>query len=158
MSTGRNAAPAEALSGHFALLFPTNYVKACDLHGKDITVAVDHLEHEVLQMQGANKERKVVIYLRAVRKDGSIGDLLGKRLVVNKTNAKLIAAVVGDPDLSKWSGAKFTLYPTKCRGADGSQVECVRVRARVNATATEMHEDMSKAPDPEPAREPGSEG
>ncbi len=157
MSTSRANAAPKIITGHYALLFPTNYVKACDLHGRDVTVAIDHLEHEVLQMQGAKKEEKVVLHLRAVRKDGTVGDLLGKRLVMNKTNAKLVAAVVGDTDTARWSGAKITLYPTKCRGADGSQVECVRVRARVNAGATEMPGDMSAAPEPQPP-EPGSDG
>lgn len=140
-----------AIGGHFGLLFPTDYVKACDLKSRDVTVSIDHLEYEVLQMQGGKKERKVVAYLRAVGKDGKPGALLGKRLVMNKTNMKSVAKVAGDPDVSKWAGVKVTLWPTMCRGADGSQVECIRVRVRTNASAAEVPDEMSVAPDPRPA-------
>lgn len=137
-----------AIVGHYALLFPTDYVKACDLKGRDVTVSIDHLEYELLQMQGGKKERKVVAYLRAVGKDGSPGAMLGKRLVMNKTNMKSIAKVAGDPDVSKWAGTRITLWPTMCRGADGSQVECIRVRVRTNTNAAEVPAEMSEAPAP----------
>lgn len=138
------------ITGHVGLLFPTDYVKACDLHSKDVTVAIDHLEMETLQTQGGRKEDKPVIYLRAITKDGTPGKLLGKRLVMNKTNGKSIVKVAGSPDVSKWKGVKITLYPSECRGADGSQVECIRVRVRTNANAAEIPDDMSAAPAPRP--------
>lgn len=152
MNTSRNAGAqsnaSAVITGHHGLLWPTEYVRACDLHGKDVTIAIDHLEWEVLQMQGGKKERKPVVYMRAVGKDGAPGKMLGKRFALNKTNSKLIAATLGDPDVSTWAGKRITIFPTKCRGADGTQVECIRVRARVNASAAEVPEDMSAAPAP----------
>lgn len=138
------------ITGHYALLHPTEYLKACDLKGRDITVMIDHLEHETLVMQGGKKERKVVIYISAVAADGKPGRLLGKRLVANKTNLKSIAKIAGDPDVAKWSGVKITLWPTMCKGAEGAQVECIRVRVRTNARAVDVPEEMSEAPAPRP--------
>lgn len=152
MNTSRNAGTqsnaSAVITGHALLCFPTEYVRACDLHGKDVTIAIDHLEWEVLRMQGGAKERKPVVYMRSVTKDGTPGKLLGKRLALNKTNMRLIIATLGSPDVATWTGQRITIYPTKCRGADGTQVECIRVRARVNASAAEVPEDMSAAPAP----------
>ena len=33
----------ERITGHFELLYPSDYVKAADLGGKDLTVAIDQI-------------------------------------------------------------------------------------------------------------------
>lgn len=133
------------ITGHYRLCYPTEYVGAHDLHGKDVTVVIDHAERETLTLEGGRKEEKVVLHLRSVA-----GKALGKRMVANKTNMKLIAATLRETLVDKWSGQRITLYGTTCRGADGKQVECLRVRARVNssADAADLPNDVTEAPAP----------
>jgi hypothetical protein len=49
-------------------------------------------------------------------------------MVMNKTNAKLIASHYGD-DTDNWTGKEITLYPTTCQ-AFGETVPCIRVRGK----------------------------
>lgn len=135
----------QKIAGHYGLLHPTEFVKACDLKGKDVTVVVDFAKWEVLTMMGGKKDRKVAIHLRTVS-----GKPLGKRLIANKTNLRSIAGVLGETDVAKWSGQRISLYPTTCRGADGKQVECIRIRGRVNgsAVAADLPDEMTEAPLP----------
>jgi hypothetical protein len=125
------------------LLYPSEYVKAADLRGKDVTVVIDHCEWEDLVMAGGKRDRKVAVHLRSVS-----GKKLEKRLIVGKTNLRGIAATTGEKVVEKWSGAKIALYPTTCRGADGKQVECIRVRVRADQRAGELPEEMTATPAP----------
>lgn len=142
----------ERVSGHVALLFPSAYIKAADLHGRDVTVTIDYLVREKVTMQGGKSEQKIVARMKYPD-----GRPIAKGWILNKTNAKAIGAVLGSPDVGTWAGKKVTIFGTTCRGADGSQVECIRVRARVNdrADASQIPDDMAKAPE---EREPGSDG
>lgn len=155
----RRAAPAAAITGHLELLYPSEYVKAADLRGKDVTVVVDHLTWENLVMAGGKRDRKVTVHLRSVS-----GKPLEKRWVIGKTVLRQIAAALGgESEVSRWSGGKITMYPTSCRGADGKTVECIRVRVRAAQTTEEPPEDMTIAPAPRPAfvdeaGDDGSEG
>lgn len=127
-----------AITGHLELLYPSKYVKAADLRGKDVTVIIDHAEWENLVMQGGKRDRKVALHLRS-----TTGKLLEKRWIVGKTVLRQIAKSTGKTDVAAWSGDRVTMYPTTCRGADGTQVECIRVRLKVNARAEEVPEDMA---------------
>lgn len=134
------------LSGHFGLMHPTNYVKAWDLNGKDVTVIISGIYEEHLVMQGGKKEVKPALTLRS-----RAGRALGKKLVLNKTNAKLIAAATGERLVERWVGREITIYPTTCKGAKGEEVECIRVRARINQRADDIPEEMARDPEPEPS-------
>lgn len=133
------------ISGHYELVYPTEYVKAADLRGKDVTVIISHLTWENLVMAGGKRDRKVAIHLRNVK-----GAPLGKKWIAGKTVLKQIAQATGKKDVSEWSGQRVTMYPTTCKGARGEEMECIRVRVRVNATATEIPEDMAREPEPRP--------
>lgn len=135
-----------AITGHLELLYPSQYVKAADLRGKDVTVVVDHAEWENLVMQGGKRDRKVAVHLRAVS-----GKRLEKRWIVGKTVLRQIAKATGKTDVATWSGERITLYPTTCRGADGTQVECIRVRFKTSTRVEELPEEMTAAPAPAPA-------
>lgn len=159
----RSGGTGQVITGHLELLYPSEYLKAADLRGKDINVVIDHAEWEDLVMQGGKRDRKVALHIRSVK-----GVKLGKRWIVGKTVLRQIAATLGgENDVGKWNGGKVTIYPTTCRGASGGQVECIRVRVRVNTRAEEPTEDMTKAPEPrvdfvdeagEDERQPGEEG
>jgi hypothetical protein len=98
------------------LLYPSDYVAAADLKGKDVTVTIDRVEKNELQMAGGKKEIKPVLYFTNAK----------KKLVLNKTNAKAIARLHGSV-AENWAGKQIVLYATttKC-GRD--VVDCVRVR------------------------------
>lgn len=161
-------ADLKPLTGRFELLHPTEYLKAADLGERDVTIVIEGIYEEVLTMQGNKKERKPVLKLQ-----NRAGRVLGKRLVLNKTNAKLIAAAVGEKSVERWAGKAITLYATTTRGARGETMDCVRVRAKVNNRADEIPEAMAADPEPrraftdelggdaegseEGAREPGSD-
>jgi hypothetical protein len=124
----------ERITGHFELLYPSDYVKAADLGGKDLTVVIDRVEWDDIPQAGKrDKKRKPVAYLRTA--DGK--KVLGKRLAMGKTIARQIVDATGEKEADKWPGKRITIYGTTCRGVEGRDVECVRVRTRVNVNATE---------------------
>lgn len=126
---------------HIDLAFPTNYVKAADLKGKDATVRVVCVENDALVMAGGKKEFKNILTMESLA-----GQRLGKKLVLNKTNARIIAGQHG-PIMGNWTGKEITLYPTTTK-CGREIVECVRVRGRVTRNAEEIPEDMAREPEP----------
>ena len=138
----------EALRGHLELVYPSEYVKAADLKGRDVTVIIDDVWRESLVMVGGKKDRKAVISMRARNRDGSPGQVLGKRWVVGKTVLRQIGATLRSVLMDEWIGKEVTLYPTTCRGKEGKEVECIRVRVRVDQAANEIPAEMAAEPEP----------
>jgi len=101
---------------HYKLLYPSEYLCAADLQGKAVTVEIESVKVEELQSADGHEDQKPVI-----RFTGK-----AKRLVMNKTNAKSIAAIHGN-DTDGWAGKKIILHPTTCE-AFGETVECIRVK------------------------------
>ena len=133
----------ERITGHFELLYPSDYVKAADLGGKDLTVQIDRVEWDDIPQAGKrDKQRKPVVIIRSA--DGK--KILGKKLAMGKTIARQIVDVTGEKEAGKWSGKLITIYGTTCRGVEGKQVECVRVKARVNQSATDAPSAVTDAP------------
>lgn len=93
--------------------FPTKYVSAPDLQGKDINLTINHVAMESV---GSPSENLPVIYFMGTQKG----------LVLNKTNGQTIAEQHGD-ESDQWQGKKITLYPTSTDYA-GRTVPCIRVR------------------------------
>lgn len=102
------------------LMFPSNYIGAADLKGKDVTLTIANVQRDELMVQGGKKEVKNVIYFEKTP----------KMLVLNKTNAKTILALYGS-EAKAWVGSRVTLYPTETRGKEGKLVPCVRIRELV---------------------------
>ena len=142
ISMANNYQP-KRITGHVDLAYPTKYVKAADLRGKDVTVRIVCLEKDVLVMSGGKREEKNVLTMAALT-----GKALGKQLVLNKTNAKLIAAQHG-PTVESWEGKEITLYPTTTK-CGREMVECVRVRGRVTRGADSVPDAMAEDPLPIP--------
>jgi hypothetical protein len=125
---------------HYKLMFPSNYVGAHDLKGKDATLAIDSVSVAELTMEGGKKENKPVVTFKGAK----------KKLVLNKTNAKTIAALYGT-DTNAWIGQPVTLYPTTCRGERGATVDCIRVREtkpKGNAPKPAIDDEEAAATDP----------
>lgn len=103
---------------HYKLMYPSEYLAACDLLGRDVTLTVAGVEIEaVVGADGKKQEKPVVSFTEGKAK---------KKMVLCKTNAKTIAGRHGT-NTDDWIGKKITVYPTTCQ-AFGQTVECIRVR------------------------------
>jgi hypothetical protein len=91
--------------------FPSSYLKAADLQGKRVTASIDKVV-----MEDIGGEHKPVVKFQG--KDRGI--------VLNKTNAQMIAEIAGTDETDDWKGVKVVLYPTKT-DFQGKRVDCIRV-------------------------------
>jgi len=94
--------------------FPSNFMKADDLQGRDILVTIKDVKMEELG-QGHDKEQKLVLSFRGK----------SKKLVCNKTNAKTIAKLFGD-ETDDWIGKTIIIGPREVE-YQGDQVWAIRV-------------------------------
>ncbi len=117
--------------------FPSNYLKASDLGDAQPVVTIDRVEVEGI---GKNKEQKPVIYFQGKEKG----------VVLNKTNAKKIAELLGSTDTDDWIGQRIRLFATSTEFA-GETVECIRVKAAGNGKPAAA---AQAKPKPAPALEP----
>lgn len=117
---------------HWEVLFNQNYLRWFHLMGKEATVEIERVEKDVeLTMPGGTKDKRGVVHFKG--KD--------KPLVLNKTNARMIASIHGNKP-SLWPGKKVILYPTQTPmwNADTKQMEkigCIRVKSvQSNSSST----------------------
>lgn len=134
-------------------IFPSRYLKAADLDGREITVTIKDVK---LENVGQTKDSRPVLYFRGTNKG----------LVLNVTNSKRIATMVGSKDTDDWEGHRIILYPTETE-FQGDTVDCIRVKAPKGVTGNGAKPAVKKAKktkpvveepdDPIPVREPGDE-
>ncbi len=91
--------------------FPSTYLKATDLGGRNISVSIDRVV-----MEDLGSEEKPVVYFQGAQKG----------LVLNKTNANTIASVYGD-DTTAWQGQPVVLVEAMV-DFQGRSVAAIRVR------------------------------
>ena len=91
--------------------FPSKYLKAADLNGRELKVTIDHVE-----MRDIFGVQKLVISFRDNK----------QAFVCNKTNATTIAGDAGD-DTENWPGLEIILYPTMVN-FQGKIVSAIRVK------------------------------
>ncbi len=110
------------------LLFPTLYLAAPDFKGRDAVLTIARVSVDNLKAEGGKTTKKAVVYFEETHKKAEAGGDVEKekRLVLNKTNARTIAAMYGW-EADAWKGKRITLYPTRC-DAFGKTVDCIRVR------------------------------
>ena len=80
-------------------LSQSKYLKKEDC-GNGITVTISGLTHENLARDGEPAEMKYILQFKEAVKP----------LVLNMTNAKLIATVTGSPETDDWVGKQITLW------------------------------------------------
>ena len=102
-------------------VFPTKYVAAADLEGRDVTLTVKNVTLEEMLSHKDEKVKKPVVWFERATKG----------LVLNVTNAKVIAALHGD-ETTDWTGKRITIYATKVR-AFGTMQDAIRVREHIPA-------------------------
>ena len=91
--------------------FPSNYLKAADLQGRQVKVKIDRVE-----MEDIGGEHKPILYF--VGKD--------KGIVLNKTNANNIASAYGD-NTDDWQDVEIVLFEAMV-DFQGKTVAAIRVR------------------------------
>ena len=91
--------------------FPSNYIKASDLQGRDVSVVMADVK-----MEDIGSDHKPVLYFKGKEKG----------LVLNKTNGAMISEMYGD-DTEDWFGKVIVLYPTKT-DFQGKRVDAIRVK------------------------------
>lgn len=120
--------------------FPSNYLKSSDLNGGQPVVVIDRVEFEAV---GRDKEMKPVLYFEGKEKG----------LVLNKTNAKNIANLVGSFETDEWTGFRVRLYATHVE-FQGETVEAIRIKSAPQTAAGVRN---AAPPPPPPAAEPLTE-
>lgn len=95
--------------------FPSNYLKASDLNGQQPVVTIDRVAFEAV---GREKEMKPILYFAGKEKG----------MVLNKTNSKNIANLVGSFETDDWVGFRVRLYATHVE-FNGETVEAIRIKA-----------------------------
>lgn len=93
-------------------VFPSKYLKASDLKGREVTVAMRELV-----MEKIGDDTKPILYF--MNKE--------KGMVLNKTNSMNIAIAYG-PETEAWAGHSITLFASWV-DYQGKQVQGLRVRA-----------------------------
>lgn len=110
----------------FRGLFPSQYIQAADLEGKDRVVTISRIV--ACEEVGQAKDKRPVLYFQG----------MPKGMVLNKTNGKRIAKLYSN-DTDSWIGKAITLYPSECDFKDET-VPCIRVRDAVPAATQQATE------------------
>src|SRR5882762_7099385 len=102
----------------YRALYDREYVGAWELQGKDVVVKISKVIGGELTAIGGRKSKKPVISLEGKE----------KKMICNKTNAKVIAALYGNL-VEDWVGKRITLFVGMTRDpSTGGDIECLRVR------------------------------
>ncbi len=96
---------------NIAEVFPSNYLKAADLQGREISVQIDRVE-----MESFGQDQKAIVYFRGKQKG----------VVLNKTNAMNIATAYGD-DTDGWVNQPVVLFSV-WTDFQGKSVQAIRIR------------------------------
>jgi hypothetical protein len=92
--------------------FPSEYLKAADLQGRNIRVVIGHVE-----MRDVGDDHKPVLFFQGKEKG----------LVLNKTNANNVALIYGD-DTEEWTGKEVILFEATV-DFQGRSVPAIRIRS-----------------------------
>lgn len=102
-------------------VYPTKYVTAADLQGRTIMLTIKAVTLDEMMTHDNKKVLKPVAWFERT----------AKGLVMNATNARVIANLYGD-DTDGWSGKRISIYPTQVK-AFGKMQDCIRVREEIPA-------------------------
>lgn len=99
--------------------FPSKYISAADLQGKEATVKITHVSTDEI-----GGKQKFICFFAGKQKG----------LVLNKTNWNNIVKITGFEDSDDWTGAQVTLYETMV-DFQGESVPAVRVKGPPKSAA-----------------------
>lgn len=122
---------------HYKSFFDgSDFLFAFDLAGKEHTLTIQKVTAGEVMGEKGRKSKKPLVAFEGAK----------KKLALNRTNGKTIAAMYGT-DTDKWIGKRVTLWPTTTEFG-GETVECIRIRPKVPAEAT--RNTTSKLDEPPP--------
>lgn len=111
---------------HWKKAFNPEYLGAYSLEpGRDIVVTIDKIEKRNVKNTDGKEEECLVAVLRGE-----------KPFILNKTNCKTIAKVLGSPYIEQWVGKSILIGIDRVR-AFGETVEALRVRQKPAPTNDE---------------------
>jgi hypothetical protein len=116
--------------------YPSKYLKAADLNGKNVTVTIKSAELEEI---GFDQERKVVLSFANTN----------KAMVLNKTNAAAIARLHGE-ETDDWRGKRIILCTREVE-YQGTMMHALRVlsqKPEAHKTAPPPAPPVQAAPPP----------
>jgi hypothetical protein len=122
--------------------FPSAFLKASDLGGRDVTVTIESVSMEELG-QGRDKETKLLVSFVGKQ----------KKLVCNKTNASTIAKLHGD-DTDNWIGKPIVLT---AREVEYQGEMTLAIRVSLQKPAPKAGAKAAPAPEPEPDSDDGGD-
>jgi hypothetical protein len=99
--------------------FPGKWMTFSDLHDQDCVVTITNVETQMVG-QGQDAQLKLVATFKE----------FDKPLVLNKTNATVIAKVLGSDDTDDWINKRVTLWPNHDVQFGNEIVSAIRVRSR----------------------------
>jgi len=112
--------------------YPSNYLRAADLGGKEVDVTIDRVTSDEFEQDGQKRVKPVVHF----RNKGI------KPMVANKTNAMLIATACGSRDYDTWGGKQVRLYADFVNFR-GKVSEAIRVKRTPAPIAEELSDEIS---------------
>lgn len=115
--------------------FPSQFIKASDLGGREREVEIEGV---VAELVGRQRDRKLVVSFKGQ----------SKRLILNLTNASRIAEITGSDETDLWAGTRIVLFPAPGE-YQGLQVDTVRVKAPSNLTGRKGPSTSPLAPLPD---------
>ena len=92
-------------------MFPSKYLKASDLQGRRVLATI-----EGVGMMKVGSDEKPIIYFQNKTKG----------LLLNRTNARMIAEIAGTEETDNWGGVKIVIYAAKVDYA-GRRVDALRI-------------------------------
>lgn len=103
-------------------MFPRKYATGEDLAGRPATLVISKITCEKMRPDPRAPEvEKYVLYFEKATRG----------IILNRTIAEEIAAIVGSDDTNNWPGCKVTLYPLPLVVA-GKQRVAIRAKAPAN--------------------------
>jgi hypothetical protein len=109
--------------------FPSNYLKAQDLQGREVQVTISNVAMEKL-----GSDTRMILYFQGKQKG----------MVCNKTNAMNIAMMYGE-DTDGWLGKSVTLFSAWV-DFQGKSVQGLRVRPGNGAPLPQQRATQAQAP------------
>lgn len=94
--------------------FPSRWLKAADLKGKEPVVVISAVKREAV---GSKQDMKPCVYFKNVQ----------KALVLNKTNANRITQIAGSGITEDWIGVSVKLYSTQVE-YQGELTDAIRIK------------------------------
>ncbi len=113
------------MSDDFELMFDSNYLRWFHLSEGGVKIKITGVEKQEMQLPGS-RTKEVKPVLKYELEAGAVADGI-KPLVLNKTNARLIAEACGR-SVEGWIGKSVVLFKSKAR-LGRETVDCIRVRS-----------------------------